>query len=631
MIKQCQLKFILVLLLIIGSKAIAISQDSIVTVLDSSKIYYFNNHFDTQGPSFITTIDTLITSVEKYDPVTRPGNYYATLGNPGLANQSMVYKPYLKSGFDYGIRSLDKYMFHNDSIKYYWVGRPYTKLFYIMGAKKEQHLHIDHSQNIASWFTFGLRFRYINSPGYYQNQESDDKNFVLKTRFQTRDYRYMVLGNYIHSKLQLEENGGIKYDSLFEQNIIDSREGMEVNLSTANNYIKENGFFVKQFFSIQKKHRFRRTIEKDSTGKITSKRIYPGSISHSFHYLSNTHLYQQNQQDNNGFYRVTYDSVNPTYDSTHILKIENQVNWTNADNARDQLLTFNFALKYNYIEWSVDSNKRIYNELIPSGSVAFTISNRLKVDFFADYVSGNSNGGDYNLIGQLFFFSKFGNLNYKVSSVLQEPGKFYNYYSSNNFLWDNDLRKQSFFINTIGYHYKKLTASVNFINAGSLVYFDTLAHPAQVNGGTSIFNASLRKLFNAGNWSFDLRVIYQNASSSEAVRFPELIGDVSIYYTKDLFKEAAILQTGIDAFYNTNYYANAYMPATKSFYIQNSKEIGDYIYTNAFLNLQVKRARLFLKYYNLGFLLKDFSYYTVPSYPMKDGGFRFGVSWMFYD
>lgn len=609
----------------------AFAQDSIVTVLDSSKVYFFFNHFDTRGPNFITTIDTLITSVEKYDPVTRPGNYYATLGNPGLANQSIVYKPFLKKGFDFGIRSLDKYMFQNDSIKYYWVGRPYTKLFYIMGSKKEQNLHIDHSQNIASWFTFGIRFRYINSPGYYQNQESDDKNFVIKTRFQTKDYRYMVLGNYFHNKLTLQENGGIKYDSLFEENIIDSRQGMEVNLTTANNYIKENGFFVKQFFSIQKRNRFRRTIAKDSTGNIIQKRINPGSISHSLLYSNSTQLYQHSLEDNNGFYRTTFDSTNQTYDSTHIIKLENQINWTNTDNARDQLLTFNFALKYNYIELSIDSNNRIFNELIPSGAVAFTISKKLKVDFFADYVSGNSNGGDYNLTGQLSFFSKFGNLNYKITSALQEPGKFYAYYSSNNFFWDKDLRKQSFFINTIEYRYQKLTASVNFINVGSLVYFDTLANSSQVNGGTSIFNASLRKLFNAGNWSFDLRAIYQNASSTEAVRIPEFIGDVSIYYTKDLFKQAAILQTGIDAWYNTSYYANAYMPATKSFYIQNGKKIGDYIYANVFLTLQVKRSRLFVKYHNLGFLFKDFSYYTVPSYPMKDGGFRFGISWMFYD
>ena len=73
------------------------------------------------------------------------------------------------------------------------------------------------------------------------------------------------------------------------------------------------------------------------------------------------------------------------------------------------------------------------------------------------------------------------------------------------------------------------------------------------------------------------------------------------------------------------------MPATRNFYIQNDKEIGNYIYVDVFFNLQVKRARLFLKYINLGSLFNYYNYYTVPSYPMQDDGFRFGVSWMFYD
>ena len=604
------------------------SQDSIVHSLDSSKIYLFHNNFETIGPEFLSEIDTLITGIQKYTPITRPGDYYISLGNVGLAHKNMIYKPPLKSGFDFGIHSFDKYLFHNDSINYYWVGRPYTQLYYIMGSKKEQNLHIDHSQNITGWFNIGVRFRYVYSPGYYRNQKADDKNFVIKTRFQTRNYRYMVLANYIHNKIQTQENGGIKYDSVFEENIKPSRDGMFVNLNTAQNYLKENSFYIKQLFGIQKRHRFRIN---DSINKKQQHKINAGTVSLSTQYSRLSYLYEQSKEDNNGFYRFTYDSINPTYDSTNILKIENQLSWTNADNAKDQLLTFNFATKYLYIEESFDSTKTIYNQLIPFGQVMFRISDKFKLNFYADYVTGNSYVGDFNLTGNLLFKSKFGNLKYEVTSALQEAGRFYLHYSSNHFKWDNNFRKQSFLINSIKYNYKLLTAGVNIISIGSFVYMDTLAMPTQLDDNLHIFNAYLRKLFNAGNWSFDTRIIYQNASGSEAIRLPEIIGDISVYYTKDLFKQAAILQTGIDAFYNTSYYGYSYMPATRIFYIQNKKEIGNYIYTNLFLNLQIKRARLFLKYQNLGFLLQDFRYYTVPSYPMQDGGFRFGLSWMFYD
>ena len=360
------------------------SQDSIVYSLDSAKIYLFHNNFETIGPEFLSEIDTLITGIQKYNPITHQGNYYASLGNPGLAHIDMTYKPYLKSGFDYGIHSFDKYIFHNDSINYYWVGRPYTQLYYIMGSTKEQNLHVDHSQNVASWFNIGVRFRYIYSPGYYKNQEADDKNFVLKTRFQTRNYRYMVLANYIHNKIQVEENGGIKYDSVFEENIIQSREGIDVNLNTAKNTIKENSFYVKQLFGISKRHRFRLN---DFIDRKYQNKINPGTISHSILFSRQTHLYEQSREDNNGFYRFTYDSVNPTFDSTYIYKIENQLSWTNADNAKDQLLTFNISLKHLYVENSIDSIRTIYNQLIPFGQVMFGISEKLKQARFSSYFS----------------------------------------------------------------------------------------------------------------------------------------------------------------------------------------------------------------------------------------------------
>ena len=47
--------------------------------------------------------------------------------------------------------------------------------------------------------------------------------------------------------------------------------------------------------------------------------------------------------------------------------------------------------------------------------------------------------------------------------------------------------------------------------------------------GLSILNIHLRKLFTAGNWSFDGKVIYQKASKTEAIRVPEFIADIASF------------------------------------------------------------------------------------------------------
>lgn len=601
-----------------------------LNILDSSLVYFFKNDFEVMGPEFIQEIDTLITNVENYDPPIQPGQYFASLGNPGSSHKSIVYKPYIKSGFDFGIRSFDRYLFHNDSIHHYWVGRPYTHLFFIQGSKKEQNLRVDHSQNVSSWFNLGVHFRYVNSPGLYLNQEADDKNFVFKTRFQTRNYRYMVLANYIHNKISLEENGGILYDSVFTENVSPNRAGIDVNLNSAKNRYKENSYYVKQLFKLSKRHRFR--AEDDSTQYVSLiDKLNPGNLSFSTLLSQKTYLYEQPTSDNVGFYDFTYDSINGTYDSTYTLSVENQLSWTNGDNARKRLMTVNFTIRHLYTEHSVDSMKFIYNQFIPTGLVKFQVSDVLKLDFFGDIVFGDSFSGDFNLAGKLVLTTKFGDLKYEMINANQSVGRFYSFYRSNHFRWENNFDKQYFFLNKASYHYKNFTAGINLFAIENFIYSDENGFPDQLNSNLQVMQLYAKKVFNLGKWSLDARLIYQKASNTQGLRIPDLVGDFSIFYTKDLFKQAAIIQTGFDLRYNTSYYAYAYMPATRDFHIQNHTEVGDYLYVDVFLNLQVKRARIFVMYNNLGFLFGDFRYFTVPSYPMRDGGIRFGVSWMFYD
>lgn len=605
-----------------------VSQDSLINTLDSSKVYFFYYDFNKQGPGFLKEIDTIITGIQKYDPLIKSGNYYASIGNVGLAHKNLVYDPQINTGYSFGITTFNKYLYQNDSIQYYWVGRPYTYLNYIMGTKKEQNLHIDHSQNIASWFNLGLDFRYNYAPGYYLRQQSDDKSFVVKTRFQTRNYRYMVLGNYIHNKISVEENGGIRYDSVFEENTITRRDGIEVNLTTAKNRITENSYYLKQIYSLSK----RQSLRALDTTRVFNKPIFnPGTVSLASYYSRKSFIYEQDSL-NNDFYDNVYDTLINTYDSLFIVKLVNRITWSNIDNRYTQRLNLNFSLEHQYI--SVEdtvSDPQKYSLLIPSGNLKLNLSEDFYLNFYADYIMGNDFGGAYNLKGELEIETPAGKLKAFSNLALQEAGSFYWNYTSNHFQWDQGFNKQVYFVNGASYSLKNFTVGAKFTNISSLVYLDTNALPAQNPDEILLLKVYLHKLFKLGKWNFDTRLIYQKSSNGNVLRLPELIADLSVYYTTNLFQNAAILQTGVDATYHTAYYADAYMPATRSFYLQDKKKIGDYPFVNIFLNLQIKRARLFIAYFNMVSLTNNFNYYTVPSYPMQDDGYRFGVSWMFYD
>ena len=88
---------------------------------------------------------------------------------------------------------------------------------------------------------------------------------------------------------------------------------------------------------------------------------------------------------------------------------------------------------------------------------------------------------------------------------------------------------------------------------------------------------------------------------------------------------------GVDCRYNTAYYANAYMPTTGQFHLQNTTLVGNYPLMNVYLNLHLKQFRFFVMYYNLSQTFMTPTYYSVPHYPLNPGMIKCGLSWNFYD
>ena len=57
----------------------------------------------------------------------------------------------------------------------------------------------------------------------------------------------------------------------------------------------------------------------------------------------------------------------------------------------------------------------------------------------------------------------------------------------------------------------------------------------------------------------------------------------------------------------------------------------NYPYLDAFVNIRIKRARLFLKLEHANSYFMGYNYFMIPHYPMADMALKFGVSWKFYD
>jgi hypothetical protein len=119
--------------------------------------------------------------------------------------------------------------------------------------------------------------------------------------------------------------------------------------------------------------------------------------------------------------------------------------------------------------------------------------------------------------------------------------------------------------------------------------------------------------------------------TGDDIRVPIALGRGMLYYQNDLFKKRLRLQVGAQVSYSMGYYANAYNPALSDFHLQNDKQVGNYPFIDVFLNLRVKKLRMFVKFTHINAGWLGYNYYHVPHYPANDFAWHFGINWAFLD
>jgi hypothetical protein len=625
---------VLLLLFYPSSKIYASPPDTLIVKKDSTQVGFFYNDLERYGKLQLHPADTTLAGFENYDPRIKQSRFSASLGNIGQTYRGLLPYPFLRnSGFDYGIHTFDLYLYKNDSVKYYKVLKTFSQLQYVQGAKKEIFFHAKFSRNIYRSFNLGFDFRVMNAPGAYSRQKTNHINFFLTGQYFTKDKRYGVIANFLLNRLINTENGGIKYDSVFEQNIEPNRGLYDVKLNSAQNRMREAGFYMKHYFNLSRHQK-----SANDTAFLTRKHFELGRLTYSFEYNRQIQNYIDNQP-NSGFYNNIYLDSILTYDSLTVKKFVNEVVWSNPSFRPDKqlrLLQLEAHLKQQYIEVSLHESKQYLLQYIPAAGLSFNPFSTLHLDAYGDYVFGDYNEGDMslrvNLSQSLGRSDKNGGvITLKAYYAIQKPGWFYERFYGNNFRWDTAWKKQNLISGCFDYTFKTTSTGISISRINNFVYLDTAALPNQYTNEFGYIYAYLNGELNIWRFKFKGQFAYQTIQGTNVIRLPALLGNLTVYFTQGLFNNAATIQPGLNFFYNTLYFGNGYMPATRSFYLQDKKEIGNYLYMDVFLNVKIQRARIFIMYshFNAGFMKKE--YYMVPGYPMQDAAFKFGVDWRFFD
>jgi hypothetical protein len=212
------------------------------------------------------------------------------------------------------------------------------------------------------------------------------------------------------------------------------------------------------------------------------------------------------------------------------------------------------------------------------------------------------------------------------------PDYFYNHFYSNHYRWENNFNKTYELKVGAAYDnpYRRFKAGFKYSIVNNFIYWNEASVPAQANSEFSVAQIYLNKDFKIGGLNILNSVLFQKSTTDKYIHVPQ-VSTRNTIFLQGILSKVLTFQFGIELRYDTQYYADYYSPALGMFYVQHNEKIGDFPWTDAFINLKIKRTRFYVKYSNIGTMMVKGGYFTTPGYPAQVATASFGLSWTFYD
>ena len=600
-------------------------------------------------------------------------NYFNRTSENGVS----FYQPY--ESWTYSAKTLP---FYNTKTAYTELS--YTGTLFANTQKASDNLHILTSQNIFPEFNYTLEYNRFGGNGIMENETTANKS--LSASFNYTGKKYLMHAGYIHNKITRNENGGTTDNAMVRDTTLDARE-YPIHLSKASNKVVKKTFFLDQQYRIpftfintmrdkkwDKAYRERILASGDSLmiasvdslvllaaqereaarDTLDPEDITTAFIGHSSEYSVFRKRYEDQISSSDEIARQFYRDFlyNPTnsYDSTRVSKLENRVFLRLQPWADDAIVSkLNAGVGNRITNWYdfdptflKGNTNTIWNSSFVYAGVEGQLRDYIHWDASGDYVFLGSEMNDMSIkANALFTLHPFRrarkspvSLNVHFETSLKEPEHYHNHFYSNHFKWNNDFRKTSEtkLQARLDIPKWKVSAEVGYALLDGNVYFDSLAVVRQNTSPMSVLSASLSKDFAFGPLRMDNRLLFQVSSNQDVVPVPTLAANSRLYLQFDISKGTMKMQIGGDVWYNTLYYSPAWNPAVGVFYNQKQTQYHNGPVIDAFINVQWKRACIFLKAENVGqgWPMEKNDYFSAHHYIRTQRALKFGVYWPFY-
>ncbi|WP_132055805.1 putative porin [Pseudocnuella soli] len=599
--------------------------------------------------TFIHRFDSSLNDFSRWFPVPPTHRY---LGNTGTATQSLLFEGPRQIGFDPGFHSFDAYKWRAADAQFFTTSRPYTQLGYLVGGQQEQHIEIFHTQNIRPYWNFSLRYRLINSPGFFRNQRANHNNYQVGSWYESPNKRYNNYFVLVANALQAGENGGILGSRFLDSAIFSDRFTIPTrlggsqqftsslfgggSLATANRY-NEVTAIMRQQYDLGRK---------DSLVTDTSviPLFYPRlRFEHTLQYKNDRFRFYDQAEEDTTYYETFY-KLDPATDSVDLqdrwIELSNDFSIYQFPDAKNLQQFLKAGIQFQFLQGTTTRGTfNLYN-LIGHGEYRNRTRNR-KWEIGASgrlHLNG-FNAGDYHAFGSLQRnVPRLGNLLIGGESINRSPSFAYDTRSS--FYFDDATKSFSkenttHFFGSLGIEKLRLRLTGDYFLISNYLYLKNFYELQQEAALFNVLRIGASKQFRLSpRWSLYSDVWVQQKTGDAELNIPLVFTRNRLVFEGTFFRRLN-LATGLEMRYHTPYEGDDYSPVLGRYFYQQGYTINNRPDVAAFFNFRIRTFRAFVRAENLnsfewtkepGFTGNNMG---APEYPYPGLVIRFGINWTF--
>lgn len=602
-------------------------------------------------PIVYQDIDTTMQIIGQYDPLVQTANICQSLGTNGQAHKPMNFNFKKESGFSLITNPYPLYYKEQSDLKFYKLKTSYTQLAFCYGITTENTFTATHAQNFRDMFHLVFNLRGYGNSGYFTHQKTSNVVADILAHFETPSEIYGCRLSYIINYFNMQENGGLLNVQDFYDHTIKKLQGYNMNLYDATSRVLNHDLMFQQYLNIWSK--------KKNSDK--GEKRHWGTFMHTFQFKMQSYSFYDDPTDSAYYTFAWAQPTDTTKDTLSFFSIANTIQFSTFPpykSPKDSNYYYHITggITHEYVRYQAVFYEG--NSFTPFGQIDFHLK-RFDVQAKIYYTlgrkpqsskRGRTASGCYQQNDMNFNASmnlRLGEHNVRAGShdigadfdfYRISPDYIYSYFVDNHYYWDNTWPKQNIIRLTPYYQFHKVgngnqylaRAEFSYFMLHNYVYWNAELQPTLLDSYANIIQLHLTsQIFHKG---FGLNLNgYLQYANREAIQIPVFAAKMDVFYRFNIFKNKAKLQIGLNAAYNTNYYADGYAPLLHQFYHQHEVKTGNYCYLDLYLAIQVQRIQIYAKGTHLLSGLMGYHYFTTPNYPMQNRRAEIGITWRFHD